>query len=94
MSDVLIGIIAAVSGLGLGALGGYKYRKNLTETKIGRSEKFAEEQLQEVQGGGCCHCGCRCRIGYVPQKAERNHQGTNHAGTGAAAYRRGREESC
>ncbi|MBR5009729.1 MAG: DUF3552 domain-containing protein, partial [Clostridia bacterium] len=48
MSDVLIGIIAAVSGLGIGALGGYKYRRNLIETKIGRSEKFAEEQLQEA----------------------------------------------
>ncbi len=49
MGPTLIGIIAAVVGIAAGALGGYKYRQSYTENKIGRSEKFAEEQLEEAK---------------------------------------------
>ena len=48
MSPTLIGIIAAAAGLAAGVAGGYRYRRNFTEAKIGRSEKFAEEQLAEA----------------------------------------------
>ena len=45
----ILGIILAAAGLGAGAAGGYIYRRNYTETKIGRSERFAEEQLEEAK---------------------------------------------
>ena len=47
--SAIIPIITAVAGLAAGAAGGYIYRRNATEQKIGRSEQFAEEQLAEAK---------------------------------------------
>jgi len=46
--SVFIPIISAVAGLAAGVLGGFVYRKNITEAKIGRSEQLAKQLLDDA----------------------------------------------
>ena len=41
-------ILAAVLGLGIGALAGYMYRKDMAEKKIGRTEEYAKKLLDDA----------------------------------------------
>ncbi|MBR4235922.1 MAG: ribonuclease Y [Clostridia bacterium] len=47
--SVLIPIVTAVAGIAAGGTFGYIYRRNAIEKRIGRSEQFAEEQLEEAK---------------------------------------------
>ena len=46
--SVLIPIVTAVAGAAAGVAGGFVYRKNVTEKKIGRTEEFAKELLEDA----------------------------------------------
>ncbi len=41
-------VIAAIVGIGIGLLVGYKYRQNVQEKKIGRTEEYAKKLLDEA----------------------------------------------
>ena len=44
----IIAIIVALIALAAGGFGGYLYRKNVMEKKIGRTEEFAKNLLDEA----------------------------------------------
>ena len=46
--SVLIPIVTAVAGAAAGVAGGFVYRRNVTEKKIGRTEEFAKELLEDA----------------------------------------------
>ena len=48
MSGIIVPILTTVAGLAAGAAGGYIYRKNSTEKKIGRTEELAKNLLDEA----------------------------------------------
>ena len=48
MSPVVIAILSALIALICGAAAGYLYRKNVMEQKIGRTEEFARNLLDEA----------------------------------------------
>ena len=48
MSPVIIAILSALIALICGAAAGYLYRKNVMEQKIGRTEEFAKNLLEEA----------------------------------------------
>ncbi len=48
MTEVIVGVIAAVVGLVIGALAGFFYRKKIGESKIGSAEKEAKRIVDEA----------------------------------------------
>ena len=46
--SVLVPIVTAVVGAAAGVAGGFVYRKSVTEKKIGRTEEFAKELLEDA----------------------------------------------
>ena len=47
--DVIVTLLIALAAAALGALGGYQYRKQAGEKKIGRTEEYAKNLLEEAQ---------------------------------------------
>lgn len=47
--DWIVAIIVAVAAAALGAAGGYLYRKQAGEKKIGRTEEYAKNLLEDAQ---------------------------------------------
>ena len=47
--DWIVAIIVAVVAAALGAAGGYLYRKQAGEKKIGRTEEYAKNLLEDAQ---------------------------------------------
>ena len=49
MASFIFTFLAIVVALAAGGAGGYMYRKNVQEKKIGRNEEFARNLLDEAQ---------------------------------------------
>ena len=47
--NVLVTILIAIVTAVLGAAGGYQYRKQASEKKIGRTEEYAKNLLEDAQ---------------------------------------------
>ncbi len=49
MNEVLITIASSVAALGVGAVGGYYYRRNIAESKTGKAEEAVNRMLEDAQ---------------------------------------------
>jgi ribonuclease Y len=49
VNEVLITIASSVAALGVGAVGGYYYRRNIAESKTGKAEEAVNRMLEDAQ---------------------------------------------
>lgn len=49
MSEIIIPIVVGVAALGVGALGGYQYRRNIAEAKTAKAEDAVNKMIEDAQ---------------------------------------------